>query len=52
MDANIVLEVNRGGTGYNTIADTTYSTARYRASSLHSSETTPTTNGVIAWTYE
>lgn len=52
MDANIVLEVNRGGTGYNTIADKTYSTARYRASSLHSSETTPTTNGVIAWTYE
>ena len=52
MDANIVLEVNKGGTGYNTIADTTYSTARYRASSLHSSETTPATNGVIAWTYE
>lgn len=47
-----VVPVAKGGTGYTTIEDTTYTTARYRASSLHSSETTPSTNGVIAWTYE
>jgi hypothetical protein len=47
-----VLSPTHGGTGYTSITDTTYTTARYRASSLHSAETTPTTNGVIAWTYE
>ena len=52
INIDTILDVERGGTGYSTIADTTYSTVRYRASSLHSSETTPTTNGVIAWTYE
>lgn len=46
------LSITRGGTGYTSITDTTYTTARYRASSLHNTETTPTTNGVIAWTYE
>ena len=35
-----------------TIEDTTYTTARYRASTLNLSETTPDINGVIAWTYE
>ena len=44
--------VSMGGTGYSSIADTTYTTARYRASSLHSTETNPTTNGTICWTYE
>lgn len=47
-----VLGVEFGGTGYSSITDTTYTTARYRASSLHSAETTPTDNGVICWTYE
>ena len=47
-----IFPVTRGGTGYSSIADTTYTTARYRASSLHSSETNPTTNGTICWTYE
>lgn len=47
-----VLGVELGGTGYSSITDTTYTTARYRASSLHSTETTPTDNGVICWTYE
>lgn len=46
------IEVAYGGTGYSSIKDTTYTTARYRASALYSSETTPTTNGVINWTYE
>ena len=47
-----ILPTNIGGTGYSSITDTTYTTARYRASSLHSSETNPTTNGTICWTYE
>ena len=46
------VPVENGGTGYASITDTTYTTARYRASSLHSSETTPSSNGVITWTYE
>ena len=52
INSDTIVSVSNGGTGYNTITDTTYTTARYRASSLNSSETTPTTNGVIAWTYE
>lgn len=46
------LDVAKGGTGYNTIADTTYTTARYRASALAATETDPTVNGVINWMYE
>lgn len=46
------VPISKGGTGATTIVDTTYTTARYRASSLHSSTTSPTQNGVIAWTYE
>lgn len=52
LDASDTLTVEQGGTGQTSLADTTYTTARYRASSLHSTETTPTTNGVIAWQYE
>lgn len=51
-NATGVLPVKSGGTGYSSITDTVYTAPRYRASSLHSSETTPTTNGVICWTYE
>ena len=47
-----IITVAKGGTGYTSIIDTTYTTARYRASTLNSSETTPTNNGIIAWTYE
>ena len=47
-----ILSVSTGGTGYSSITDTTYTTIRYRASSLHSSETNPTVNGSIAWVYE
>ena len=46
------LAVWNGGTGYSSIADTTYTTARYRASALVSAETNPSINGVINWTYE
>ena len=52
INSDTIVSVSNGGTGYNTITDITYTTARYRASSLNSSETTPTINGVIAWTYE
>lgn len=47
-----VISIEKGGTGQTSIEDTVYTAARYRASSLHSTETTPTTSGVIAWTYE
>lgn len=46
------MPVTSGGTGYTTIEDTTYTTARYRASALVNAETNPSTNGVINWTYE
>ena len=46
------IPVAHGGTGVTSHADTTYTTARYRASSLNSTETTPAVNGVISWTYE
>lgn len=48
----VPLSIEYGGTGQTSITDTIYTTARYRASSLHSSETTPTINGTITWTYE
>lgn len=47
-----VLSVENGGTGHDSIEDTTYTVARYRASALVNTETTPTKNGVINWTYE
>lgn len=47
-----VVGVERGGTGYSSVVDTIYTNARYRASSLHSTKTTPSDNGVIAWQYE
>ena len=46
------ITVAKGGTGYTSITDTTYTADRYRASSLNSSEVNPTINGVIAWMYE
>lgn len=47
------LAVARGGTGQTSITDTTYTTARYRASALYSESNivNPTTNGVINWAY-
>ena len=47
-----VLGVEYGGTGYDSIIDTDYTTARYRASALVPMETTPYDNGVINWVYE
>ena len=49
---NGTLSVEKGGTGYTSITDTTYTTARYRASALVNTETAPTVNGVINWVYE
>lgn len=46
------LAIARGGTGQTSIVDTTYTTVRYRASALISTETNPTQNGVINWIYE
>lgn len=46
------LAIARGGTGVTSHTDTNYTSARYRASTLNNSQTTPTTNGVIAWEYE
>ena len=47
-----IIDVAHGGTGRSTIADTEYTTAKYRASALVTTETDPTDNGVIYWTYE
>ena len=47
-----VLDVEYGGTGYDSIVDTTYTTPRYRASALVSIETIPDNNGIINWMYE
>lgn len=51
-DMSGTLTVKNGGTGYASIVDTTYTTARYRASALVDTETNPSDNGVINWTYE
>ena len=47
-----IIDVAHGGTGRSTIADTEYTTAKYRASALVTTEADPTDNGVIYWTYE
>ena len=47
-----IIDVAHGGTGRSTIADTEYTTAKYRASALVTTETVPTDNGVICWVYE
>lgn len=47
-----VVCVEDGGTGCYSIEDTTYTTPRYRASALVSTQTYPETNGVINWVYE
>lgn len=47
-----ILDVAYGGTGYDSIVDTEYTTPRYRASTLVSAETIPSDNGVINWLYE
>lgn len=52
VDILPIVPIEKGGTGCTTIEDTNYTIARYRASSLHPTETTPTINGVIAWYYE
>lgn len=51
-NADNILDIKHGGTGVNSIVDTVYEKPRYRASSLHSSETKPSNNGTICWVYE
>lgn len=51
-DLSGAVPITKGGTGYTTITDSVYTTARYRASALVETDTDPTTNGVINWTYE
>lgn len=46
------LPIECGGTGCNSLNDTIYTTPRYRASMLVSTETTSYDNGVISWVYE
>lgn len=50
--ADAVIPVEKGGTGQTSLVDTVYTTARYRASALYSTETTPAENGIINWIYE
>ena len=45
------LPVVRGGTGVTSVGGTDYTTVRFRGSGLRSSDTNPTTNGTINWTY-
>lgn len=52
VNTSDVISVAQGGTGRTTIADTEYTTAKYRASALVSTETDPTENGTISWTYQ
>ena len=47
-----IASIAEGGTGRTTIADTEYAVIKYRGSALVSSETDPTENGTICWTYE
>lgn len=52
VSSSDIIDVAHGGTGRSTIADTEYTTAKYRASALVTTETDPTDNGVICWVYE
>lgn len=45
------LSVARGGTGKTSVSDTAYTTLNYRGESLNSGDTTPASNGCIAWKY-
>lgn len=45
------LPVVRGGTGVTSVGGTDYTTVRFRGSGLRSSDTNPTTDGTINWTY-
>lgn len=45
------LAIARGGTGVTAVGGTDYTTVRFRGSGLRSSDTNPTTNGTINWTY-
>ena len=46
------LAIGKGGTGQTSYADTKYTSVRYRGTALYNTDTDPTTNGVINWTYK
>lgn len=52
-DIEGVVKIAQGGTGYTSLADTAYTTARYRGSALYSESNiiNPTVNGIINWSY-
>lgn len=47
-----VVSIWYGGTGQTSLEDDEYDLLRYRASSLHTTEKTPSLNGAICWQYE
>jgi hypothetical protein len=51
-DLSGTLAVGKGGTGKTSYADTKYTSVRYRGTALYNTDTDPTTNGVINWTYK
>lgn len=51
-DLSGTLAIGKGGTGKTSYADTSYTSVRYRGTALYSTDTDPTTNGVINWTYK
>lgn len=48
---DVPLAVARGGTGVTAVGGTDYTTVRFRGSGLRSTDTNPTANGTINWTY-
>lgn len=51
-DLGGTLAIGKGGTGKTSYADTSYTSVRYRGTALYNTDTDPTTNGVINWTYK
>ena len=49
---NEVVSVSLGGTGHNTLMDSTYISPRYRASTLRPISEIPYSNGIINWVYQ
>ena len=47
-----IFPVEIGGTGVSSVGGTDYTTTRFRGSQLVDSDTNPTINGTINWTYE
>lgn len=48
----VPISIQNGGTGVSSVGGTDYSTTRFRGSQLRSTDTNPTINGTINWTYK